>query len=155
MRDLPTAQRPHRKMTSAHSASQAASGVLWSGISQAARVLIQTAALVVLSRLLPPTDFGLLAMAAVVTAFVNLLRDMGTASAVIQREVLGKELLDTVFWFNVGLGVALGVGVALFAIPIAMAFKQPALSGVLTTLAVSFPIASSTAVHQALMEREL
>jgi len=142
-------------MTSAHSASKAASGVLWSGISQAGRVLIQTAALVALSRLLPPTDFGLLAMAGVVTTFVNLLRDMGTASAVIQREVLEKELLDTIFWFNIGLGVALGVLVALFSIPIAMAFNQPGLAGVLTTLAVSFPIASSTAVHQALMEREL
>jgi PST family polysaccharide transporter len=144
-----------RGMTSTHSTKQAASGVLWSGVSQAGRVLIQTAALVVLSRLLPPTDFGLLAMAGVVTTFVNLLRDMGTASAVIQREVLGRELLDTVFWFNIGLGIALGVLVALLAIPIATAFDQPRLAGVLSTLAVSFPIASSAAVHQALMEREL
>lgn len=143
-----------RRMTS-HSARQAASGILWSGVSQAGRVLIQTAALVVLSRLLPPTDFGLLAMAGVVTTFVNLLRDMGTASAVIQRDVLAKELLDTIFWFNIGLGVALGCLVALLAVPIAAAFDQPRLAGVLTALAVSFPLASSAAVHQALMERDL
>ena len=83
---------------------EAASGVVWAGVSQAARVLIQIATLAVLSRLLPPTDFGLLAMATVVTIFATLLRDMGTAAAVIQREKLGSELLDTVFWFNVCLG---------------------------------------------------
>jgi len=142
-------------MSSIHSPGQAASGVLWSGISQAGRVLLQTGALVLLSRLLPPTDFGLLAMASVVTALVNLLRDMGTASAVIQRDVLESELLDTVFWFNIGLGITLGVLVALLSIPIAAAFNQPRLAGVLTTLALSFPIASSAAVHQALMERGL
>jgi len=142
-------------MASTHDAGRAASGVLWSGISQAARVLIQTAALAVLSRLLPPTDFGLLAMAAVVTTLINLLRDMGTASAVIQREALASELLDTVFWFNIGLGMALGVLVAMLAIPIAAAFHQPHLAGVLTALASGFPVASSAAVHQALMERAL
>ncbi|MBS0419365.1 MAG: lipopolysaccharide biosynthesis protein [Proteobacteria bacterium] len=142
-------------MSSAHSPKQAASGVLWSGVSQAGRVLIQTATLVVLSRLLPPTDFGLLAMAAVVTAFVNLLRDMGTASAVIQRDILGPELLDTVFWFNIGLGITLAILVVLLSIPIAAAFHQPRLAGVLIALAASFPIASSAAAHQALMEREL
>jgi O-antigen/teichoic acid export membrane protein len=141
--------------TSSHSAKDAASGVLWSGISQGSRVLIQTATLVVLSRLLPPTDFGLLAMAGVVTTFVTLLRDMGTASAVIQRKVLEEALLDTVFWFNVGLGISLGALVALLAVPIAAAFNQPRLAGVLTALAVSFPLASSAAVHQALMERDL
>jgi O-antigen/teichoic acid export membrane protein len=140
---------------STHSAKEAVSGVLWSGISQGGRVLTQTAALVVLSRLLPPADFGLLAMAGVVTTFVTLLRDMGTASAVIQRQVLEDGLLDTVFWFNVILGITLGILVVLLAIPIAATFREPRLADVLVALAISFPLASSTAIHQALLERSL
>jgi PST family polysaccharide transporter len=136
-------------------AKQAARGVLWSGVSQGGRVLIQTVSLVVLSRLLLPADFGLLAMAGVVTTFVTLLRDMGTASAVIQRNVLEDGLLDTVFWFNVGLGISLAVIVTGLAVPIAAAFNEPRLANLLMALAVSFPLASSTAIHQALLERAL
>lgn len=133
----------------------AASGVIWAGISQAGRVLIQMATLAVLSRLLPPVDFGLLAMATVVTVFATLLRDLGTAAAVIQREDLGNELLDTVFWFNVCLGGVLALAILLLAIPVSTAFGEPRLAGVLAALAVSFPLASTGAVHQALFERSL
>ncbi len=134
---------------------EAASGVVWAGVSQAARLLIQIATLAVLSRLLPPIDFGLLAMATVVTIFATLLRDMGTAAAVIQREKVGNELLDTVFWFNVCLGGGLAIAILLLAIPVATAFGEPRLAGVLALLAVSFPLASTGAVHQALLERSL
>jgi O-antigen/teichoic acid export membrane protein len=133
----------------------ATSGVIWAGISQAARVLIQIATLAVLSRLLPPVDFGLLAMATVVTVFATLLRDMGTAAAVIQREKVGNELLDTVFWFNVCLGGVLAIVILLIAFPVSTAYGEPRLAGVLATLAVSFPLASTGAVHQALLERSL
>lgn len=130
-----------------------ANGVFWAGISQFARVVFQFVALAVLSRLLAPEAFGLLAMAGVVTTFAMLLRDMGTASAIIQRETLDTELLDTVFWFNVCLGAALGIIVIGLSRPLALAFGEPRLSGVLAALAISFPISSSSAVHQALLER--
>jgi O-antigen/teichoic acid export membrane protein len=124
-------------------------------MSQASRILVQLATLAVLSRILPPKDFGLLAMATVVTTFATLLRDMGTAAAIIQRETLGDELLNTIFWFNICLGIALGIGILFLAIPIASVFREPRLSGVLAALAVSFPLASAGAVHQALLERAL
>ncbi len=133
----------------------AARGVMWAGIAQAGKVGLQLLALAVLSRLLPPGDFGLLAMATVVTAFAFMLRDMGTAAAVIQRVDLPPRLLDTVFWLNVGIGCLLAVVVAVFAVPAAAAFREPRLAGVLLALAATFPLTSSGAVHQALMERRV
>jgi O-antigen/teichoic acid export membrane protein len=134
---------------------QASTGVVWAGASQAGRLLIQMVALAVMSRLLPAADFGLLALATVVTTYANLLRDMGTAAAIIQRQTLSDDLLDTVFWFNVCVGGILAVGVIALAVPIAHLFRQPRLAGVLDTLAISFPLVSSGAVHQALLERSL
>jgi O-antigen/teichoic acid export membrane protein len=117
--------------------------------------LIQLLALAVLSRLLPPADFGLLALATVVTTYASLLRDMGTAAAIVQREHLTPELLDAVFWFNVCIGAALAIALCALAIPIADVFRQPRLSGVLLASAISFPLVSLGAVHQALLERSL
>lgn len=94
-------------------------------------------------------------MATVVTTFVMMLRDMGTAAAVIQRAQISSALLDTVFWFNLGIGLTLAVAVAVAAPSAATAFQEPRLAGVLMVLAISFPLTSSGAVHQALLERRV
>lgn len=130
-----------------------ARSVRWIGISQAAQVLIQLAGVLVLAHILPPSDFGLLAMATTVTNFANLFRDMGTGAALIQREHLKPELIETVFWFNVLLGLTLGLTTAALASLAALAFDEPRLQSVLFWLAFAFPLASLSVVHQALLER--
>lgn len=64
-------------------ALSAASNVRWVGITQAGRVGIQLVSVIIFSRLLAPSDFGLMAMAAVVMNFGGLFRDMGTSAALI------------------------------------------------------------------------
>ena len=76
------------------------------------KIFVQFVGVAIFSRLLRPSDFGLLAMATVVTNFAMLLRDMGTSAALVQRDKLTDELVDTVFWANVAFGLALAVVVA-------------------------------------------
>jgi PST family polysaccharide transporter len=136
------------------SAATAASNVRWVGIAQGGRVGVQVVSLIVLSRLLPAADFGLMAMAAVVMNFANLFRDMGTSAALIQRRELTKELLDTVFWLNVAFGILLGGCVAAAAPAAAWVFSAATLTGVMLGLAPVFPIAATSAPHLALLERD-
>ena len=128
--------------------------VAWAGVSQAGRIGLQVITLVALSRLVPAHDFGAFALAGTITSLVFILRDMGTAAAVIQRKTVDDALLSTVFWFNVALGIGLGLIVAVTAPWVAKAFAEPAVAGLLVALAVGYPIASSGAVHQALLERQ-
>lgn len=129
------------------------SNARWILLSQATRTVIQLFSLVVLSRLLTPAEYGLLAMSTVVINFVYLLRDMGTAAAVIQRETLTEDVTSTVFWLNVGTGFVLGLSLVLLAPVISAGFKTPALTPVLWVLAMVFPISGTSAVHQSLQER--
>lgn len=129
------------------------SNARWILLSQAMRIVVQLISLAVLSRLLSPAEYGLMAMCTVVMNFAYLLRDMGTAAAVIQRETLTDDMTSTVFWFNVGTGFALCLFLVLLAPMIAALFKTPAVTPVLWMLALVFPISSSSAVHQALQER--
>jgi PST family polysaccharide transporter len=131
----------------------AASNVRWVAVTQVGRVGIQFISIVVFSRLLAPSDYGLMAMAAVVVNFGTLFRDMGTSTALIQRKELTPSLLDTVFWMNMIFGFAVGAFVAIAAPIAALVFSTEALTGVLLTLAVIFPITSTTAPHLALLER--
>jgi O-antigen/teichoic acid export membrane protein len=123
------------------------------GFSQAGRVIAQLLGMVILARLLSPSDFGVVAMAWLVTGFAGIFLDCGTKAAVIQRRELPSALLDSVFWLNVGIGIAIAILIALLAPIIAVAMREPQLTGVLWLLALGFPIASLGLVQQALLER--
>lgn len=132
---------------------QAASGLKWTTVSQASRLGTQLLGVLILARLLPPSDFGLVAMAAVVTGFASLFRDFGTAAAIIQKTDLNPRLLDSVFWLNIAFGMGLAVLLGLFAPLIAFGFAEPQLTKVLWALMFTFPVVGLGAVHQALLEK--
>jgi O-antigen/teichoic acid export membrane protein len=125
----------------------------WLAFSRLVSIGVQFVGLLWLSRLLTPADYGLVAMALVVTGFAELVRDMGISSALIQKEELNDEVILTAFWFTSAMGAALGILVAALAPLLALTFKAPDLTGILLLLALTFPILGSTTVHQALLER--
>ncbi len=132
----------------------AMSNARWLILSQVGKIALQLVALFVLSRLLPPSEYGLLAMALVATNFASILRDSGMGAAVVQKRELSDATLNTVFWLNVGLGVGLAVLLALLSPLLETFFKAPNLSNVLCALAIAFPITGTSALHQSLLERE-
>ena len=123
------------------------------GFSQAGRVIAQLLGMVILARLLSPSDFGVVAMAWLVTGFADIFHNLGTKAAVIQRRELPSALLDSVFWLNAGFGLAIAALIALLAPLIAVAMREPKLTGVLWLLALAFPIGSLGLVQQGLLER--
>ncbi|MES2831788.1 MAG: MOP flippase family protein [Pseudomonadota bacterium] len=130
------------------------SNARWLILSQAGKITLQLVALFVLSRLLQPSEYGLLAMALVATNFASILRDSGMGAAVVQKRELTDETLNTVFWLNVGLGTVLALLLALLSPLLEHFFKAPNLGSVLCVLAIAFPISGTSALHQSLLERD-
>lgn len=126
----------------------------WVGTSQGFRILLQMGSVFVLSRLLLPADFGLVAMAAVVTNLANVLRDLGTAAAVVQKRDLDEATLGAAFWFSLSLSLFLGLALAGASPLAAQLFRTPALAPVLALLALAFPLAGLGSVPLALLERQ-
>lgn len=129
------------------------SNARWVGSIQATRVGVQLLSLLVLSRLLTPADFGLVAMAFAISNFGLLVRDLGTGAAIIQKAVLDRETTLTAHWSNCCIGLALGLVLFLLAGPLATLLQSSAVKPLLQLLALSFPILGATTVHQALLER--
>ena len=81
-------------------------------LSSGLGLALQIIATVVLSRLLLPKDFGLVAM---VTSFSLLLMNFGLngfTEAVIQWEDLDHSLASNLFWISLGMGLLLTIGFA-------------------------------------------
>ncbi|MBE0596617.1 MAG: MOP flippase family protein, partial [Desulfuromonadales bacterium] len=134
---------------------QAVSGLKWSSFSQFGRQGMQLVTTIILARLLDPADFGLMGMATVVTGFILLFRDMGTASAVIQRRQSSPALLSGLFWFNVAFGLLAAALLYLLAPLLASFYHEARVTPLLRLLALSFVISGLGTLHQALLERGL
>ncbi|NEP26870.1 oligosaccharide flippase family protein [Moorena sp. SIO3I6] len=133
----------------------ATSGVKWSLVSQVGRQVMQFVTTAILARLLSPSDFGLLGMAMIVIAFIDLFKDLGTSSAVIQRKNISDALLHSLFWINVALGI-LGIFVIFVISPLAASFYQePRVTSVLRFLSLNFFISGISILQKAILEKNL
>lgn len=133
----------------------AISGVKWSAISLLGRRSLSILTTIVLARLLAPSDFGLVAMAAVVVGFIELFQDLGTSSAAIQRKDPSQALLASMFWLNAGFGLAAMLTLFL-ASPLAGAFyREPRVTPIMQFLSLSFLLSGLGSLQRSLLERNL
>lgn len=133
---------------------RALGGALTTGLAQGMRFLIQLLSVVVLSRLLAPTTFGLMAMLTPIIAFVTLFGDLGLSQATITARTISPQQMTSLFWVNVAVGLFLTVAVAAAAPLIAWAYGEPVLTWPLAVLATSILLASLGAQHKALANRQ-
>ncbi len=130
-------------------------GVAWSGAQVWGSRAISLLAFVMLSRLLTPKDFGLVAMASLFISFVQAIQDQGFGDAIVQRKHLQQEHLDTAFWTNLLMGCLLAfVGIGCSNI-IADLFHQPELTPIIRWLSLSFIMAGLSSTQQAILRRQL
>src|SRR5262245_30336119 len=76
---------------------------------QGAITAMQLVFLVILTRLLNPEDFGLVAMVTVVTGIYGLFTSAGLSSATIQLAAITEEQVSNLFWVNILVGAALSI----------------------------------------------
>src|SRR5687768_6642942 len=91
------------------------SGLLWSGLGFAAGKLVTFVSILVLARLLAPSQFGVVAAITIFLALIELVSDLGMKAVVVYEQE--EDLSDRVrvaFTVNLAFAVVLtGVGLVL------------------------------------------
>jgi len=134
---------------------KAAKGIVWSVIQKWGREAISFLTFVALSRLLAPEAFGLVALASVFTAFVEIFLDQGFSAAIVQRADLEREHLDTAFWITVFTGTLLTAGGMAASGLVAAFFEEPRLAPILWWLSISFILSALSSTQIAILQRKL
>jgi O-antigen/teichoic acid export membrane protein len=134
---------------------QTAQAVAWEGakfwVGRAFPLLV----FLVLARLLAPEHFGLVALATAYIAFFEIFAEQGFAAAIIHRQDLEAEHLDSAFWISAAIGLVLtAVGVATAGLAASL-FGEPELTVIVQVLSLNFLILSFQNVQLALLQREL
>ena len=123
--------------------------------AQGTTFLLRMASLMVLARLLEPTDFGLVGMVTAVTGVLNLFRDFGLSTAAVQRTSVTHEQTSTLFWINIMVGSVLALFLFGMAPFVARFYHEPRLYWVTIVLAGGFVLNAAGVQHGVLLQRQM
>lgn len=76
-------------------------GIFYIAISKYAGIIITLLISAILARLIPPEDFGIVAISTVFITFFNIFSDLGIGPAIVQNQHLTKEDLSNIFSFTI------------------------------------------------------
>jgi PST family polysaccharide transporter len=130
-------------------------GAAMTAASQAVRFILRFGSTAILARLLTPRDYGLVAMAGVITGFAGMFKDAGLTNATVQRKDITQGQVSMLFWINLFLGCAIALTLVAIAPVVAAFYHEPRLIGITRALAVSFIFGGMTLQHQALLRRRM
>ena len=131
------------------------SGIAITGSTQAFKIIISFVQIIVLARLLSPTDFGLVAMVAPVLAFAGMLRELGLSQATIQKEKITHKMVSNLFWLGLALSLFLAISVALLAPFVATFFERSELVALTIAFSTTLLIWGLQSQPSALLSRDL
>lgn len=134
---------------------QARTGIRWLSSAQAVTTLIAVLQLAIMGRLLPPAEFGLVAMALVVVGFAQLFADMGISAGIVHRQDATRGQLSTLYWLNLVLGCLMSGLLLGLASYVASLNKSPALEAILCWLAPLFFINAIGVQFRVLQQKAL
>ncbi len=111
-------------------------GLGWSATAQLVGMVVKLASTLVLTRLLAPDAYALIGTALVVLTTLDWLSDFGVVPALLRDPRGGDpDRLLVGWWVNLGRGAGLSAVAAASAVPLALFYRQPELTGVLLALA--------------------
>lgn len=128
---------------------------MWSFIESWGRQAVSSLIFLLLARLLVPEAFGLIALADLFVSFMRLFIDQGFAQAIVQKEEIEPEHLDSAFWISLAFGLsltAINIPVAYLA---AHLYSEPRLIPVITVISLGFIFNALSSVQEAILSREL
>lgn len=135
--------------------NQAISGVKWTSISSVVGNATQLIAIIILSRLLSPADFGVMAIINVVIEFSGYFIDMGINNALIYKQDISNNQLSSIYWLNIIMGFLLFAIIAAGSPFIAGFYSQPSLIPLLTISSTIFVFIAIGQQHKTLLQKEL
>ena len=120
-------------------------------LAEPIRVLITAT----LARILTPSDFGVVAMAAVFIGLIAFANDFGFTVALIQKKHLTDQERDSVFWLSLAVGLFLTLIGWVIAPVLAGFYRDPSIIPVIRGLSLSFTLTSLFLVQGALVRRKM
>jgi len=127
----------------------------WKFTAVACQGIIQILVLAVLARYILPEEFGIVAIATIVTAFATMFSEAGLGSALIQKSQLSSDHIRVSFTVSILMAIFFYLLLYLFSDLIATFFQEPSVSEVLKVLGLIFIFKGVGGTARSLLIRDL
>lgn len=131
------------------------SGAIWNTLNSGATFFISIGTIAVLARLLTPQDFGLFAMISVAISILDSVADMGISAAVISYRDIKDRELNSLFYFNIIVGILLTILLILASPIVVYYYKETKIYLYLWILSTNFAITSPAVLFNVLMKKHM
>ncbi len=135
---------------------RAVRGFAWAAVSFGGNKLLLFVSTLVLTRLLAPADFGVLAASVTVMAYLEVTLDLGMSAAIVYQQQQGQpRSVSVAFTTNIGVCLILAALNVLFAPTVATFFGVPDSVAIFRLLSVYIVVRGVGALQTALLQRDL
>ena len=132
-----------------------ARGGLVTIVAHGCKFAVGIVATAILARLLTPNDYGLIGMAAVITVFVSMFKDLGLSLATVQRAEINFEQISTLFWVNLAFSGLITLLLVIASPLIGWFYGEPRVTRIAAVTAIGFIIGGLSVQHEALLKRQM
>ncbi len=129
--------------------------IKWNIIGSILKILLQFGSTIILTRLLVPEDFGLLAIALSIVVFGNMLNDFGLSQALIQKKVINSYDIRYTFTIQMSFAIIITFFVFITSPFLATYFENPEVESILNVMSFMFIIQAFGLTAMNLLRRSL
>jgi len=130
-------------------------GFAWESMTRFLVQLGSWGSTIYVARLLSPNDYGVMAIALVITHVLTFVLEMGMAEGLIQKREISQQQIDGVFYISIIFALMLAFGTYISAPLIAQFYEEAILTDVFETLSIAILISGFIVMPKALVLREL
>ncbi|MCG7495333.1 lipopolysaccharide biosynthesis protein [Vibrio sp. Of7-15] len=134
---------------------QTLKGIAFLGAGKSAGRILSFINTLILARILSPEDYGLMAMAMVISGFISFFNDIGLGSAIIQRKEVSKEQLSGAFYIALMISIFLYILTFFLSSSASDFYENPQVEPILQVIAIGFIFGAIKTVPNALLLKEM
>lgn len=142
-------------MNEAPAAGNVTRSAAWRALESAGTEVISFAIFALMTRLLAPEQFGIVAICSSVIVLLSCLINHGLPEALIQPESVSDSQVRSAFAASLGIGVLLTVVACVLVWPIAMLLSRPALPPIFAAMAPVLIVHGLSAPMHAVLRRRM
>lgn len=131
------------------------SGMKWTTLSAIVKSVVRLLQVAILTRFLPKSDFGTIAIATLFIGFTDLFLDLGISSAILHRQKISRQEYSSLFWLNIITGVFLTAILWIVAPYIAHYYHDDSLIRILQLLSLNVLFSSVGRQHNTLQQKKM
>lgn len=135
--------------------SRAVKSVSWLAFFKLISQVVSWGVTIAVARMLVPGDYGLMAMATVITGYAEMFSELGLGAAIIQSPKMTRKETSSVFWFAMGVACFFALFCFVAAPITASLFNEPMVIPLTQVVSVLFLLSGLQIVPLNLLKKEL